>query len=178
MSCERGPAWESSCPDSVIPGQLFPGPLYPCAQVHPGSVLSEWLGARYAMAVPTEPTSYPQPIPPVDPPAPDAATGGAAAAVAGAQGHPKLPPLPAVRGAGLAHVLIPATAVWLVALIAALFAIPTLRSHDAMLWLWTALAGWLLGFVGLAVYSWQRAAARRGSRGASTLALDEQLGSS
>ena len=87
-----------------------------------------------------------------------------------------LRPLPPVRGAGLAHVLIPGTAIWFVALIAALFAIPTLRSHDAMLWLWTALAGWLLGFVGLAVYGWQRAAARRGSRGASSLALDENIG--
>lgn len=88
----------------------------------------------------------------------------------------RLPPLPPVRGAGLAHVLVPGTALWFVVLVVLLIMIPTLRAHDAMLWLWTALAGWLLGFVGLAVYGWQRAAARRGSRGASQAALEEQLG--
>lgn len=90
-----------------------------------------------------------------------------------ARGLPRLPP---VRGAGLAHVIIPGTALWFVALVALLFLIPTLRAHDAMLWLWTALAGWLLGFVGLAIYGWQRAAARRGSRGASLAALEERFG--
>jgi hypothetical protein len=85
-------------------------------------------------------------------------------------------PLPPVRGAGLAHVIIPGTALWFVALVVLLFMLPTLRAHDAMLWMWTALAGWLLGFVGLAIYGWQRAAARRGSRGASRSALDEQIG--
>ena len=72
--------------------------------------------------------------------------------------------------------MIPGTAVWFVAFVALLFAIPALREHDAMIWLWTALAGWLLGFVGLAIYGWQRAAARRGSRGASRMALEEQIG--
>ncbi len=86
-------------------------------------------------------------------------------------------PLPPVRGAGLAHVIIPGTAAWFVAFVVLLFLIPTLREHDAMLWLWTALAGWLLGFVGLAIYGWQRAAARRGSRGASRMALEETIGS-
>lgn len=86
------------------------------------------------------------------------------------------PPLPPVRGAGLAHVVIPGTAAWLVALVVTLVMIPTLRDHDAMLWMWTALAGFVLGFVGLAIYSWQRSAARRGSRGASQAALDEQIG--
>lgn len=90
--------------------------------------------------------------------------------------HDAPPPLPRVRGAGLAHVLVPGTAIWFVGLVILLFLIPTLRSHDAMLWLWTALAGFLLGFVGLAVYGWQRSAARRGSRGASSLALEEKLG--
>ena len=74
--------------------------------------------------------------------------------------------------------MIPGTAVWFVAFVALLFAIPALREHDAMIWLWTALAGWLLGFVGLAIYGWQRAAARRGSRGASRMALEEQIGPS
>lgn len=86
------------------------------------------------------------------------------------------PELPRVRGAGLSHVLIPGTALWFVWLVGLLFAIRTLRAHDAMLWLWTAVAGFLLGFVGLAIYAWQRAAARRGSRGASTAALEEEIG--
>jgi hypothetical protein len=80
-----------------------------------------------------------------------------------------------VRGAGLAHVVIPGTAAWFVALIVLLLSISHLREHDMMLWLWTALAGWILGFVGLAIYGWQRAAARRGSRGASQLALSEKI---
>lgn len=88
---------------------------------------------------------------------------------------PAPPRLPAVRGAGLAHVIIPGTAAWFVVMIALAFAIPSLRAHGALLWWWTALAGFLLGFVGLAVYGWQRAAARRGSRGASQMALDEQI---
>ncbi|GGM43205.1 hypothetical protein GCM10012275_12710 [Longimycelium tulufanense] len=33
-------------------------------------------------------------------------------------------------------------------------------------WLWTALAGWVLGGIGFLVIRWQRSAARRGSRGA------------
>jgi hypothetical protein len=93
----------------------------------------------------------------------------------GAGSSRALPALPPVRGAGLAHVIIPGTAVWFVALVVLLLNIPALRAHDAMLWLWTALAGWLLGFVGLAIYGWQRAAARRGSRGASQAALEEQI---
>lgn len=108
---------------------------------------------RYAGPVPDEPTSAP------------------------AAEAPSLRPLPPVRGAGLAHVIIPGTAVWFVAFVILLFLIPTLRAHDAMVWLWTALAGWLLGFVGLAIYGWQRAAARRGSRGASRAALEETFGS-
>jgi hypothetical protein len=34
------------------------------------------------------------------------------------------------------------------------------------IWLTTCLAGWILGVVGTAVMYWQRAASRRGSRGA------------
>lgn len=33
-------------------------------------------------------------------------------------------------------------------------------------WLWTTLAGWVLGLVGFAIMAWQRGAARRGARGA------------
>jgi amino acid transporter len=31
-------------------------------------------------------------------------------------------------------------------------------------WLWTSLAGWVLGVIGFAISAWQRAASRRGSR--------------
>lgn len=86
------------------------------------------------------------------------------------------PQPPVLRGSGLAHVLIPGTAIWLIALVGMLIALPQLRTHDATLWIWTALAGFLLGFVGLGIYAWQRAAARRGSRGASQMALDEEIG--
>lgn len=34
------------------------------------------------------------------------------------------------------------------------------------IWLWTALAGFVLGLVGVPIMVWQRNAARRGARGA------------
>jgi hypothetical protein len=33
-------------------------------------------------------------------------------------------------------------------------------------WQWTAMAGWVLGLIGMAVMWWQRKASRSGSRGA------------
>ncbi|MCP2169269.1 DUF2530 domain-containing protein [Goodfellowiella coeruleoviolacea] len=39
--------------------------------------------------------------------------------------------------------------------------------------MWTCLAGWVLGLIGLGVVAWQRAAARRGSRGAQQGLLDD-----
>jgi Flp pilus assembly protein TadB len=36
-------------------------------------------------------------------------------------------------------------------------------------WLWTCLAGWVLGLLGLLIVSWQRAASRRGTRSAQRL---------
>lgn len=87
------------------------------------------------------------------------------------------PPLPRVRGAGLGHVLIPGTALWFALFVVLLFMIPTLRAHHQMLWLWTALAGWVLGLIGLSIYGWQRWAARRGTRGSSQMALEETFGS-
>lgn len=71
--------------------------------------------------------------------------------------------------------VIPGTAAWFVLFVVLLFFVPSLRAHDVLIWLWTALAGWLLGFVGLAIYAWQRTAARRGSRGASSMALQEEI---
>lgn len=84
------------------------------------------------------------------------------------------PPIPPVN-AGLAHVVIPATAIWFVGFVVLLFFIPGLRSHGEMIWLWTFLAGWVLGLIGLTIYFWQRRAARRGTRGSSSMALDEKI---
>jgi uncharacterized membrane protein SirB2 len=36
------------------------------------------------------------------------------------------------------------------------------------LWLWTCLAGVVISFIGMGIMTWQRAAARRGSRSAQT----------
>jgi hypothetical protein len=84
------------------------------------------------------------------------------------------PPLPPVR-AGLAHIVIPGTAIWFVGWVVLLFFTDQLRAHDAMIWLWTFLAGWVLGLMGLSIYFWQRRAARRGTRSSNTMALDEEI---
>lgn len=60
-------------------------------------------------------------------------------------------PVPAILGG---------TALWLVALVV-LF----LFDADA-LWLWTSASGVALGIIGYGVFTWQRLAARRGSRSA------------
>ncbi|GAA2006532.1 DUF2530 domain-containing protein [Nakamurella flavida] len=86
---------------------------------------------------------------------------------------PAPPELPPVR-ADLAHIVIPATVVWFVAFVVLLFFLDDLRAHQAMIWLWTCLAGGLLGLVGLAVYGWQRRAARQGRRSANAMALQER----
>lgn len=41
-----------------------------------------------------------------------------------------------------------------------------LAVHAPRLWTWSCLAGFVLGFAGYAVFRWQLAAVRRGSRGA------------
>jgi hypothetical protein len=84
------------------------------------------------------------------------------------------PPLPPVR-ANLAHIVIPTTALWFVGFVVLLFFTGPLREHDAMIWLWTCLAGWILGLMGLTIYFWQRQAARRGRRSANQMALEERL---
>lgn len=84
------------------------------------------------------------------------------------------PPLPPVRS-GLAHLVVPATGIWFVGFLVMLFFIGPLREHHAMNWLWTFLSGWVLGLIGLSIYFWQRHAARRGTRGSSSMALDEEL---
>ncbi len=84
------------------------------------------------------------------------------------------PALPPVR-TGLWAIAIPGMAVWLLGFIVLLFFIPELQANDAMVWLWTCLSGFLLGIIGLSIYLWQRSAARRGTRTASSMALDEQF---
>lgn len=84
------------------------------------------------------------------------------------------PPLPEVN-AGLAHIVVPATVVWFIGFVVLLFFVDDLRAHGALIWLWTFLAGWVLGLIGLSIYAWQRHAARRGSRGSSSMALDEKI---
>ncbi len=91
-----------------------------------------------------------------------------------ADGSAGPPPLPAVR-AGLAHIVIPATAIWFVGFVVLLFFVDDLRAHDAMIWLWTCLAGFILGLLGLSVYALQRRAARLGRRTANQMALDESI---
>ena len=90
---------------------------------------------------------------------------------AGGYVPPALPPVTA----GLWHVAVPGTVVWLVATIVLAFFIPTLQANDAMIWFWTCLAGFLLGLLGLSVYSLQRRAARLGRRSANQMALDESI---
>jgi hypothetical protein len=77
--------------------------------------------------------------------------------------------------AGLWHLAVPGTVIWLVAFIVLLFFIPTLQANDAMVWLWTCLAGFVLGLLGLSVYALQRRAARLGRRSANQMALDESI---
>ncbi|WP_199431336.1 DUF2530 domain-containing protein [Qaidamihabitans albus] len=57
-------------------------------------------------------------------------------------------------------VVIVGTSLWFIA-----FVVLLLAGVDG-LWRWTTLGGGGLGFVGMAIMAWQRAASRRGSRGA------------
>ena len=84
------------------------------------------------------------------------------------------PDLPPVR-TGLWHIAVPGTVIWFVATIVLLFFIPSLQANDALIWLWTCIAGFTLGMVGLCVYALQRRAARLGRRSANQMALDEQI---
>lgn len=84
------------------------------------------------------------------------------------------PPLPS-SGAGLAHIVAPATAAWFVAFVILLFFTDELRANDSMMWLWTCLSGGSLGLIGLSIYAWQRSAARRGTRASQSMALDERI---
>ena len=69
----------------------------------------------------------------------------------------------------------PGTVIWFVAFVVLLFFIPNSQANDAMVWLWTCLAGFVLGLLGLSVYALQRRAARLGRRSANQMALDESI---
>jgi len=84
---------------------------------------------------------------------------------------PRLPPVTT----GLWHIAVPGTILWFAAFVVLLFFIPSLQANDAMIWLWTCLAGFVLGILGLSVYAWQRRAARLGRRSANQMALDESI---
>jgi Flp pilus assembly protein TadB len=67
------------------------------------------------------------------------------------------PPPPPARLVDLWRIVIVGSAVWLTILVVALFTGPHLLA-------WTAFAGAVLGAIGMAIMTWQRAAARRGSK--------------
>jgi hypothetical protein len=74
------------------------------------------------------------------------------------------PPLPP-RLLALAPVVYIGTALWLVALVVLVIA---RYGFDAgpPIWMWTALAGFVLSLIGLPIMYWQQRASRRGARGA------------
>jgi uncharacterized RDD family membrane protein YckC len=74
------------------------------------------------------------------------------------------PPLPA-RWVDAVPLVGLGTALWFVAFCGLLIAHLVFHTRPTE-WIWTCLAGWLLGFAGFAVMFWQRSAARRGARGA------------
>jgi hypothetical protein len=53
------------------------------------------------------------------------------------------------------------TALWFVAFVVLLPFYGWLGDHDHRIWLWTCLAGWVLGLLGLAIMSRHRRAGRR-----------------
>ncbi len=77
---------------------------------------------------------------------------------------PPPPPLPA-RLVALPRLIWVGTGLWFV-LSCVLLILRYGYDVGPPIWLWTAVAGTTLGFVGLFVMWWQRTAATRGSRGA------------
>ena len=75
------------------------------------------------------------------------------------------PPLPP-RLSRPALVAVVGSALWLVAAAAALLVAALLGLRPLDIWFTASLAGAFLGAVGYGIFAWQRAAARRGSRGA------------
>lgn len=74
---------------------------------------------------------------------------------------PSLPP----RLADPVPVVLVGTALWFLAFCALLVA-RWVFGGGSLVWTWTCLTGWVLGLIGCLIIRWQRAAARRGARGA------------
>lgn len=67
------------------------------------------------------------------------------------------PPPPPARLVDLSRIVVVGSVVWLGILAVALFTGPSLLA-------WTAFTGVVLGAIGMAIMTWQRSAARRGSK--------------
>lgn len=85
----------------------------------------------------------------------------------GAKDTPRpVPELPA-RLVDLFPIVVVGTILWLAGfLVLVLRCVVTGRAPDV--WLWTTVAGVVISCMGLGIMTWQRAAARRGSRSAQT----------
>lgn len=62
------------------------------------------------------------------------------------------------------RVAVAGTALSLVGFLVLLFFLPELRRNDAMVWLWSFLAAFLIGLWGLGIAAWQGKARRRAAR--------------
>jgi len=72
-------------------------------------------------------------------------------------GNRPAPQPPPVR---VRTVLLTGTALWFAAFVVLLPFWGWLTDHDHQIWLWTCLAGWLLGLVGLAIFHKHRTEGR------------------
>lgn len=68
---------------------------------------------------------------------------------------PALRPAPPPREINAVRVAVAGTAVSLIGFVVLLFFIPDLRRADAMVWLWSFLAAFLVGLWGLGIAVWQ-----------------------
>lgn len=68
---------------------------------------------------------------------------------------PALRPAPPPREIDTVRVALAGTAVSLLGFLVLLFFIPALRRADAMVWLWSFLAAFLVGLWGLGIAAWQ-----------------------
>lgn len=75
---------------------------------------------------------------------------------------PALRPAPPPKEVNTVPVAVAGTAVSLLGFLVLLFFIPELRRADAMVWLWSFLAAFLVGLWGLGIGYWQRRTRRPG----------------
>ena len=78
----------------------------------------------------------------------------------------KQPPALPSRLTDLRPPLLIGIGLWFVVFVGLLVARFGFHSGPSTIWLWTCLAGWILGLIGLGIVYWQRRAARSGSRSA------------